>query len=78
MERDAREELLLNPKPGTAAAASAEKQGENKPEEKKTEEKKGDEKKAEDKAPKPILVDSDGIGQRVVHAPIPAGIYDNL
>ena len=77
-KEDKKKDAAGETKPGAATAASAEKQGENKPEEKKTDEKKGDEKKAEDKAPKPIQVDSDGIGQRVVHAPIPAGIYDNL
>jgi tricorn protease len=46
-----------------------------KPEEKKDEKK--DEKK-EDKGPKPIQVDTDGIGQRVVPVPVPPGSYSQL
>ncbi len=61
-----------------SAAPEAEKQGEKKPEERKAGEKSTDEKKDEEKAPKPIQVDIDGIGQRVVQAPIPAGIYRSL
>ncbi|MBI3670404.1 MAG: PD40 domain-containing protein [Acidobacteria bacterium] len=56
-----------------AADASAEKQGE-----KKTDEKKAEEKKAEEKAPKPVQIDIEGLGQRIVNVPIPAGIYDEL
>src|SRR5713226_2921802 len=44
----------------------------------KGEEKKGEEKKAEEKPVKPIQVDTDGIQNRIVAAPIPAGIYRRL
>ncbi len=56
-----------------AADASAEKQGE-----KKTDDKKAEEKKAEEKAPKPVHIDIEGLSQRIVNVPIPAGIYDEL
>ncbi len=46
-----------------------------KPEEKKSDDKKPDEKKQE---PKPIQVDIEGITERVVQVPVPAGIYDRL
>jgi tricorn protease len=59
-----------------APAAAGEKQGEKKTEEPAGEKKEGQ--KAEEKAPKPIQVDTEGIGKRVVQAPIPPGIYRRL
>jgi tricorn protease len=34
--------------------------------------------KAEDKAPKPVQIDIDGLGNRIAQVPIPAGLYGNL
>jgi len=34
--------------------------------------------KAEEKAPKPVQIDLDGLGNRIAQVPIPAGIYGNL
>jgi len=59
-----------------APAAAGEKQGEKKTEEPAGEKKEGQ--KAEEKAPKPIQVDTEGIGKRVAQVPIPPGIYRRL
>jgi len=36
------------------------------------------EQKPEDKAPKPIQIDLDGLGNRITQVPVPAGLYQNL
>ncbi len=71
-KKKAEEEKKAEKKTGDTAAP-AKKEGEEKPTEEK--EKKADEKKAE---PKPIQVDLEGIGRRVVPVPIRSGNYSRL
>ncbi len=72
-EKEAEEKKKEEAKAGAPAQAAPEKQAENKPEEKKTEEK-----PAPEKAVKPIQIDTEGIGDRIVQVSVPAGMYARL